>query len=85
MTNLLARHLCGVVVMHDKCCDVCRSMLLPTKRIVPILLGAPLLRASDGGMHTLLAIDLCGSRQHMGGSICARPGAWLCACVVSDT
>ena len=82
-TNLLARHLCGgVVVMHDEC----RSMLLPTKRIVPILLGAPLLRASDGGMRTLLAIDLCGSRQHMGGgSICARPGAWLCACVVSDT
>ena len=60
-TNLLARHLCGGVVMHDECCDVCRSMLLPTKRIVSILLGAPLLRASDGGMRTLLAINLCGS------------------------
>ena len=21
--NLLARQLCGVVVMHDECCDVC--------------------------------------------------------------
>ena len=48
MTNLLARHLCGVVVMHDECCgDMCRSMLLPTKRIVPILLGAPLLRVAE--------------------------------------
>jgi hypothetical protein len=37
------------------------SLHVATKRIVPILLGAPLLRASDGGMHTLLAIDLCGS------------------------
>jgi hypothetical protein len=37
------------------------SLHAATKRIVPILLGAPLLRASDGGMHTLLAIDLCGS------------------------
>ena len=33
-----------------------------TMRIVPtILLGASLLQASDGGMHTLLAIDLAGS------------------------
>ena len=28
MTDLLARHLCGVVVMHVDCCDVCHSMLL---------------------------------------------------------
>ena len=82
--NLLARHLCGGVVMHDACCDVCRSMLLPTKRIVPILLGAPLLRASDGGMHTLQA-SYRSVWLHLGGSICALPGAWLCACVVSDT
>jgi hypothetical protein len=50
-----------------------------TKRIVPILLGAPLLRARDRGMHTLSVA------RPRGGSICARPGAGLCACVVSDT
>ena len=84
-TNLLARHLCGgVVVMHDEC----RSMLLPTKRIVPILLGAPLLRASDGGMRTLLAIDLCGSstweylRSPRSMAVCLRGERYLTSLLV---
>ena len=70
--NLLARHLCVVVVM---------CVHAATKRIVPILLGAPLLRASDFCMHSTLSV----ARPRGGSSICARPGAGLCACVVSDT
>ena len=48
-------------------------VLAATKRIVPILLGAPLLRASDGSMHTLSVA------RPRGGSITQEQGcvrAW---------